>query len=128
MGKKTAAMAQAGALDTGSGAGLLDQNRLDAEMEALNARFQGLSRSDAVMADARNASIQGQNAAAAARAGGLAGAAGILGDSLAAAAAYGLAGRGPGGARGPGYDIAAWKYRPLALDARKLTAGQHWSR
>lgn len=120
VGKKTAAMAQAGVLDAGTSVGVLDQSRLDAEMDALNARYQGLSRSDALMTDAQNAIIQGKNAAAAAKTKSLAGAVGLLSNSLASAGAYGLMGSGLGGSGAPGYTIDAWKYQTPAFDAWKL--------
>ena len=120
LGKKIAAMAQAGVLDAGTSVGVLDQSRLDAEMDALNTRYQGLSRSDALMTGAQNALIQGKNAAKAARAKSLAGAVGILGNGLASAAAYGLKGAGPGRSGAPGYTIDAWKYQTPALDAWNL--------
>ena len=122
VGKKTAAMAQAGVLDAGTSVGVLDQNRVDAELEALNARYQGMSRSDALMTDARNAMLQGKNAAASAKAKSLASAIGMLSNS--AAGAYGLVGSGLGGSGGAGYNIAAWQNQTPALDAWKLMAGQ----
>lgn len=124
VGRKTAAMAQAGVLDAGTSVGVLDQSRVDAELDALNTRYQGLSRSDALMTDAQNAIIQGKNAAAAAKARGLAGAVGLLSNSLATAGAYGLLGKGLGGSGAPGYTIDAWKYQTPAYDAWKLMAGQ----
>ncbi len=123
VGKKTAAMAQAGVLDTGTSVGVLDQNRVDAELEALNARYQGMSRSDALMTDARNAMLQGKNEAAAARAKSLTSAIGILSNS-AAKGAYGLVDKIANSSGAPGYNIDAWKYRTPALDAWKLMAGQ----
>ena len=122
VGKKTAAMAQAGVLDTGTSVGVLDQNRVDAELEALNARYQGMSRSDALMTNAQNAMLQGKNEAATARAKSLTSAIGILSNS-AASGAYGLAGSGLGGSGAPGYTIDAWKYQTPALDAWKLMTG-----
>lgn len=125
VGKKTAAMAQAGVLDTGTSVGVLDQNRVDAELEALNARYQGMSKSDALMIDARNAMLQGQNEAASAKAKGLASAIGIL-SSSASSNAYGLVGKiasNSAASGAPGYTIDAWKYQTPALDAWRLMTG-----
>ena len=88
IGKQTAAMAQSGILGTGTGVGVMQQSMVDAELDALNTRYEGISRSNAMMTDAANTMIQGRNAAAAAKAQGRMGAIGAL--MSGAASAYGI--------------------------------------
>lgn len=88
IGKQTAAMAEAGILGSGTAVGVLDQSAIEAELDALNVRYEGETKNNALMFDARNTLLQGRNQAYAAKKSGLYGAAGLLAQG--AANAYGL--------------------------------------
>lgn len=95
-GRMAAAMAQAGVLGSGSSMGLLDQNTAELELEALNARYEGISKSDSLLYSAEGNIINAANVlsigdykAQQARRGGFAGALASVGSSAAAGFAGG---------------------------------------
>ena len=88
IGRQTAAMAQAGIADAGTGVDVLAQSLTDAETDAMNVGREGLSKSDALLSDARDTLLVGQNQAIAAKKSGKLGAVALL--SQGAADAYGI--------------------------------------
>lgn len=88
IGKQRAAMAQAGIAGAGTALNVEEQSLIDAELDALTVRYNGMNQAESLLHAARNTRAAGRNRAAALRGQARLGAAGYLAGS--AAALYGV--------------------------------------